>query len=76
MTKLDELLEDVEEVRRLTIRPGDTLVFRFKQRLSREVVDDIGQYVKEKLGEDIKLMILDQGTALDILEKTADAEAP
>lgn len=74
---MTDLLEDLEEIRRLTVRPGDTLVFRFKQHLSRQLVEEIGEYVKAKLGlgDDVKVLILDQGTALDVLEKTADAEA-
>jgi hypothetical protein len=76
MSKLDELLEDLEEVRRLTIRPGDILVFRFKQRLRADTAHEIGEHLEAKLGEDIKILILDQGTALDILEKTDGASPP
>jgi hypothetical protein len=76
MTKLDELLEDVEEVRRFTIRPGDILVLRFKHVLRSDRAQEIGEYIKAKLGADVKIMLLDQGTTLDILEKAADAPAP
>jgi hypothetical protein len=76
MIKLDELLEDVEEVRRLTIQPGDILVFRFKHRLRVDTANEIGEHLKAKLGEDVKILILDQGTAIDILEKTDGASPP
>jgi hypothetical protein len=75
---MTDLLEGLEEIRRLTVRPGDTLVFRFKHALSQKLAAEIAEHVKAKLelGDDVKVLLLDQGTALDILEKADDAETP
>jgi hypothetical protein len=65
---MSDLLDDLEEVRRLTVRPGDVLVFRFKHALPQERIHRIGEYLKAKLGDDVKILVLDGGTSLDVLE--------
>jgi len=71
---MTDLLDGLEEIRRLTVRPGDTLVFRFKHAVSAATADAVVDRVKALLRDDIKILILDQGTTLEVVEKADDAE--
>lgn len=66
----DHLLDDLEEVRRLVVRPGDVLVFRFKRALSADVAEAISARLRARLGlgGDVKILVLDQDASLDVLE--------
>jgi hypothetical protein len=68
-------MDDLQELRRLEVEPGETLVARFKSRLSEERVARIRD-VFAKVLPGVRVLVLDDDADL-LVVRTADvAKAP
>jgi hypothetical protein len=56
----------------LSLQPGDIVVLKCQQHLSRDAVDHLREVLKPKLG-DHEVMILDGGLDIGVLRKEAAA---
>ncbi len=62
-------------IRRLQVKPGDTLVVRTEHRVSKELCDRITEVVTASLSDDVagsvRVLVLDAGMSLELLGKAA-----
>lgn len=67
----------IEEVRRLLLRPGETLVVKVADLLSADRAGDIRKYLQAIFGEEQKVLVLDGGVDLEVVRPTdAGGEHP
>lgn len=55
----------LDDVKRLDVHPGDTVVLRCDTHLYPEALDQIDQAFAEKYGDTVKVLVLDGGLRLD-----------
>lgn len=60
-------LPDVTDAQRLALRPGDRLVIRVADRLSRADASALMSAVRAWAGPDVPILILHNGTVLDVV---------
>jgi hypothetical protein len=65
MTDLSGLAE-FEPVEILRVQPGDTIIVRTEQRLTREGAERIQAIVAANIPFDVPVLILDDGTTISI----------
>lgn len=58
---------EVAEIRRLVVRPGDKLVLKLGHCLSDAEADDLIGRLREALGDDIRVLILEPGADLEVI---------
>jgi hypothetical protein len=64
--------QDIPNVERLRLEPGDIAVLSYPQKLTPETVDQMVERMaafREKHGVDIPLLVLDSGGRLQIINK-------
>lgn len=71
----------VTEVQRLSVRPGDALVVKVNDRITREIAERIQDQVRRSLGsgfEETPILIVDASATLTTVgaEAQADSEVP
>lgn len=68
--ELDQIrfLGDMQRVRP---QPGDVFVLRIEQHLTRDRIESVRRQWESVMGTDVKLIVLDGGTQLDLLSRPA-----
>jgi len=72
---IEKMAEIFEAVKVISLRPNDVLVFRCEKFLNRQQTEDITQYLRHKL-PDIRVLIVDGGTDLDVIRKEGAIVCP
>lgn len=72
---MTDVLDQVEDVRRIHMEDGDTIVVRCQQSLSDQVIKRLADTIKERFPNN-HVLILDSGLSLDVLGPTDMAVAP
>lgn len=67
-----DALPEITDVRRLTLRPGDTLVLRLAREPSMADVDRIRHIVQAALDTDAPVLVLGPGEDIEVIEQTGD----
>lgn len=68
---LSDKVDAAIEIKRVRIQPGDTIVIRTEKRLTSEMHKMISDYVRKGVAvEDIKVLVLDSGLAMEVLSAT------
>lgn len=57
----------IQEVMRLSLTPGEVLVFKLKGRATAEQVENVSKYLRRLLGEDHRVLILDDRADLFVI---------
>jgi hypothetical protein len=57
----------LEDVRRLIVHPGETVVLRVKQRLSAVMVEHLQGTLKAAMPEGVKCLVLQEGAELEVV---------
>ena len=60
-------MTDIEEIKVMRVRPGDTLVLRVDRALSQEVADRITKTVEPLIPEGVKVLVLDRYMRLEVV---------
>lgn len=58
---------EVEDIKRLAIYPGETLVVRLRDRATREEVAHVSEVLKGKLPEGVKLLVTTSNVDLSVV---------
>lgn len=61
---------ELEEVKRLNLRPGDTLVVKVGRTVTSSQVSDMRRVLQEILGEEQKVLILSPDVELEVVRPT------
>ena len=67
MTDIDSLPE-VQEVRRIRINPGETLVVKVNDYLSADQADSIRAQVISAVPEGVKVVVVEPGIDFEVIE--------
>lgn len=70
-----QLPDEIKEVRRLGLRPGDTLVLRCSRMMPPQVHDLMVEQARGLLG-DHKVVVLGPGVDLEVLREVPESELP
>ena len=62
------MLPEITEVQRLTLRPGDILAVRTDAALSPADAESIREWLRERLPDDVQVLVLDRGAHLEVIE--------
>jgi hypothetical protein len=63
---------DIEDVRRIVVHPGETLVFRVKSVMTAEHASHLGEAIRERLPEGVRFLVVSGDVDLEVV---ADAVA-
>lgn len=58
---------ELESIRRLDIKPGETLVVRFDQHITDQFAKDAKERIRPNLPDDVKLLVLGPGIELEVV---------
>ena len=61
---------ELRELQRLELRPGEVLVVRTRRTFSKEAHRNMIASLKHLLGEEQKILILEEGLSLSVLDPT------
>lgn len=59
--------QEVPRIEVIDLKPGDTLFFQFPQRVPRDVFMRLRTQMKDQLGNDHKLIILEGGATVGVI---------
>ncbi len=57
----------VGDMHRLEVKPGDKFVLQCEQDISQEMAERIRHYVRDFLGEDVRVLVLSSGLKLGVV---------
>lgn len=60
----NEQIRYLGDLQRLDLKPGDKLVLTLSSRVSRETLDRISLELQAFAGQDVKVLVLDEGMKL------------
>lgn len=67
----NNVLEKIETLSALELKPGDTLVVKLNEKLSEQSTERLHSFIRESLGlsKSIKLIVLDDGVDIGVIRQ-------
>jgi len=67
--------QEVPNIERLHLEPGDILVLTYPQKITAETADRIAAQLKDRFGAEVPVCVIDSGGRLQVVNKAELAEA-
>lgn len=72
MTSPDPLVQALTSAAVAVVRPGDTLVLSFPQKLSEQQADDMARQFKANMPEGVRVCFVDQCSGMAVVRPDRD----